>query len=329
MKLFSLNKTLAFTYNIVIIIVISGLPHVVFSQESFSFPDSNAVWSEIYYPPINNDGIPPPEYHQFGIFNEDTIMNDKVYKKLYHTRELDFYKKTAKAIGGLRKDSIGNIYFCGDLPVLYDVFIFPPGNGEDYLIYNFNLMDQDTFILDVTFLMDEYFVVDSIKTGMIGPYAQKLFLFDFYVNSHYFESYKPLWIEGIGSMTGLLFPQGDRPTNRIFNELVCFTMNNQLLFKKYDAPTCNPLTEIQEINTLEKEMVHLYPNPAAYYAFLKFPIGDYNLTIYNVSGQIVYQQQIINTDLHKITLENFSNGVYSYLLNNGEHTFSGKFIINK
>ena len=64
----SLNKTLAFLHKVIITLMIFSSPNVVFSQESFSFPDSNAIWSEIYYPPINNDGIPPAEFHQFGIF---------------------------------------------------------------------------------------------------------------------------------------------------------------------------------------------------------------------------------------------------------------------
>ena len=89
------------------------MPYIVFSQESFSFPDSNAVWSEIYYPPINNDGIPPPEFHQFGIFTEDTVIDGKEYKRLYHTRELDFYCKTSEPIGGIRKDSTGKVFYNG------------------------------------------------------------------------------------------------------------------------------------------------------------------------------------------------------------------------
>jgi hypothetical protein len=259
----------------------------------------------------------PPEFHQFGIFTEDTIIDGKEYKKLYHTTELDFYYKASEPVGGIRKDSTGKVFYNGNLVYGYAQDVY----DDEFLLYDFSLKQNEKFPLEVMFLPFDTLTIDTVYHINFGGYKQKFYEFELYVESN--------WIEGVGNTRGLLFPHGDYFTNGIYNELVCFTMNNQLLFKKYDAPTCNPLTEIQEINTLEKEMVHLYPNPAAYYAFLKFPIGDYNLTIYNVSGQIVYQQQIINTDLHKITLENFSNGVYSYLLNNGEHTFSGKFIINK
>jgi len=315
----SLNKTLAFLHKVIITIMIFSSPNVVFSQESFSFPDSNAIWSEIYYPPINNDGIPPAEFHQFGIFSEDTVIDGLEYKRLYHTRELDFYYKTSEPIGGIRKDSTGKVFYNGK--ILYGAGTTRDTLDNEYLIYDFSLTQKDTMILDIWFLPFDLLVIDTVYQINFGGYNQKFYEFEIYVESN--------WIEGVGNTRGLLFPHGDYFTNGIYNELVCFTMNNQLLFKKYDAPTCNPLTGVQEINTLEKEIVHLYPNPAAYYTFLKFPLGDYKLTIYDVNGQMVYQKQIINADLHKITLENFSNGIYSYLLCNNKHTFSGKFIINK
>jgi len=38
------------------------------------FPDSNAVWSEVYWKPISE---PPPswEFNQYALFNEDTLIS--------------------------------------------------------------------------------------------------------------------------------------------------------------------------------------------------------------------------------------------------------------
>jgi len=94
-------------------IVILLLPLVAFSQDYkyIHFPDSGAIWSEIYQPPINPDLTwPDPIYERFALNGEDTVINDTAYKKLYIFYDTTFNKNTATYIGGIREDSSKKIF---------------------------------------------------------------------------------------------------------------------------------------------------------------------------------------------------------------------------
>ena len=55
------------------------------------FPDSGALWSEIYYSPIFSGDIPNLE--RFALNGEDTVLNDTTYTMLYIFYDTNFNKK--------------------------------------------------------------------------------------------------------------------------------------------------------------------------------------------------------------------------------------------
>jgi len=55
-------------------------------------------------------------------------------------------------------------------------------------------------------------------------------------------------------------------------------------------------------------------------------ISNYELGVYDVLGQKVYIQPIINQQSSLINLPQLSNGVYFYQLTNGKETYRGKFV---
>ena len=88
----------------------------VFSQEYkyVPFPDSGAIWSEAYHPPLRNGVFPPPIYERFALSGEDTIIDEIIYNKLYIFFDTVFNKNDATYAGGIREDENKRVYFKGD-----------------------------------------------------------------------------------------------------------------------------------------------------------------------------------------------------------------------
>ena len=79
-----------------------------------------------------------------------------------------------------------------------------------------------------------------------------------------------------------------------------------------------------------KQSITLYPNPTSGTFTISYnQSGNSNneLGIYDVLGQEVYHQAIINQESTVINLPKISNGVYFYQLTNSKETWRGKFVV--
>ena len=56
-----------------------------YCQKYFAFPDSNSVWTEVYYPPITSND--PPSLNIYVLSNQDTIINSIQYHKLFYSQD--------------------------------------------------------------------------------------------------------------------------------------------------------------------------------------------------------------------------------------------------
>lgn len=84
--------------------------------------------------------------------------------------------------------------------------------------------------------------------------------------------------------------------------------------------------EYQKMNNISSR---IFPNPAETTITIELEnddIADYNLTIYNVSGQIVHQA-IVQRD-HKVNVSEFPKGVFTYIIFSQDAMFqsSGSFV---
>lgn len=116
------------------------------------FPDSNAVWSEIYYKPIS-EPCPSWVYNKYALFNEDTIINDIIYHKLFHTNSTEITKENSECIGGIREDSLKRIFVISSSEFVPEI--------KEVMIYDFGLNEGDT--IDYIFSQGvDFLVLDSI-----------------------------------------------------------------------------------------------------------------------------------------------------------------------
>jgi hypothetical protein len=153
-------------------------------------------------------------------------------------------------------------------------------------------------------------VVIDVDTLLINNSKRKVFNFDI-PWTH--------WIEGIGSVTGLIFPSGDLPNNGMSNDLVCIYQNDTLLFynqgsEEIHYDDCVPTFVIDGVSILPNTDVKVYPNPTkggdVHFENLGFEI----LELYSLEGKLVFQEKIKGLSSFVLKTSGFSPGVYSYRL---------------
>lgn len=312
--------------NRILLTLIILIPISLFSQEYeyVPFPDSGAIWSEVYQPSINPDLTwPDPIYERFTVNGEDTIINDTAYKKLYMFYDTIFNKNTATYLGGIREDEQKRIYFKGDT-VIHD---FKPSYNNTYnvselLLYDFSISIGDTLKNANLSKGDEILVVTSIDTIQIGNSFRKRYNFE--------PIWWVKWIEGVGNIKGLLFTSGDLPFNGIDDDLICFKQNNEILYFNNNYDNCMPLITGIEAHQYNNSVINVYPNPAINDC-LTFQFGNClvsNLKIFDCIGNSHGMYEIGEQAEFILKTEKYQPGVYFYIATNMQgigHT--GKFVV--
>ena len=109
----------------------------------------------------------------------------------------------------------------------------------------------------------------------------------------------------------------------------------KLYFTNFSGMGDGIYTFVQEelaasVNDVNKAFSTIYPNPAGNFVNLIYDIdGECELSIYNISGQIVYNETINNNEhlnKHQINVANLPAGFYNLILRTGKISSSAKFI---
>jgi hypothetical protein len=276
------------------------------------FPDSNAVWSEIYWKPIT-DPLPRWVYNQYALFNEDTLIDGNVYHKLYHTNASKITRENSKCIGGIREDSAKRVY------------LYPDSYYR--LLFDFSLNEKDTFWTYGKYnnCICNFLTVENIDTIRVKNHSRKVFYFK--------ESPLIIWIEGIGNVQGLQWCVTDWPSNGIGNELVCMHQNDTLLYFNSGMfyatfDDCVPQFVKDGVALLPNTEVKVYPNPATG-GLVNFENLDFEtLELYDLSGKLLRKEGISGVDCYQLDVSNLPPGVYTYRLKtNGLVPTMGKIVV--
>jgi hypothetical protein len=279
------------------------------------FPDSNAVWSEVYWKP---DFQPCPSwvYHKYALFNEDTVMNGLIYHKLFHTNASAITKENAECIGGIREDSLRRIWlYCFSYPYTLDPLFF----NYEIKLCDFNISVGDTITNIVSFL-GESLVVKQIDSIIVNNTVRKVYSFE--------TPSWVYWIEGIGNVKGLIFPSGDLPNNGMDNDLICFHQNDTLLYFNTDYDGCVPSFVLDGVPILVNSDVRVYPNPVTGQYSIFEGLNFETLEIFDEKGNKVYSASIKGFSTYTLDVSQFPQGVYIYQLKTkGLLSTTGKLII--
>lgn len=298
------------------------LPFIVNAQEYeyVPFPDSGAVWSEMYIPHLETE---PIIYERFTLNGEDTIINTVKYKKIYLFYDSVFNKSKAIYAGALREDGKKIFYKCDSairdfMPSFSDIDQL----NNELLLYDFTLKVGDTLHHGNIFNTDEALIVDEIDTILIGGKLRKRFIFNTFEHS-------TKWIEGIGNIKGLLFTSSDL-TGIVNNYLICYKYKDSIIYNNQGFGTCY-LGNLIKTSKSKKAKIIVSPNPAISDKIL-IEFGNFNCTnlqIIDFSGSIIDNLKIKNRDQLLYHLNNINPGIYliNAIYKNGAN-ITAKFIVN-
>lgn len=290
---------------------------LAFSQNYFPMPTDSASWTYIGY----GFGTTPPETTttHYGI-QGDTSINGLTYGKLYvNPGQLGFPNpepcfNAAAAIYPfyIRED--------GDKKV----WVKEHPDSTDILIYDFGLDAGDTFCFPTEQPATgtscfEVAMVDSILIN--GNLRRQIHFED--------DNGNEQWIEGIGSMTDLIFPAWTLIGN-VDTDLGCFYQNDKLIFGDSTSCTCVLGTDINPPAPVSQD-ISIYPNPFQNFTTINLQLNKktiVQLQIINTLGQIVsYSSHSLLEGNNQIIIDQLLNsGIYFIQLSTEDFQISKRII---
>ncbi len=288
-------------------------PLFVSSQNYIPIPcDSTSEW-RIKMESVNKDYcLKIKDYLYY--FNDDTIINSHIYKKLYmsgiHYEEAygnitcnpTVYHFQKNYVGAIRNDS-GKVYCLQ--PYFYE-----------FLLFDFTLNIGDT--VPGFFYFSKATTIFSIDSVLINSRYHKRF------NLKY-----GYWIiEGIGSNFGLI--ESESMSLDASSEFLCYAENHIPIFPV--GTNCILNVSINENKEYKKKTdLIIYPNPASdeiTIDFGKVLEQDVFVEIYNITGQKVKRQKFKGKSLIQIEAKDLVHGLYlgKVIFYNGE-VANFKFVV--
>ena len=286
-----------------------------------SFPDSGAIWSEVYCPSMSS-GL-GPILERFALPGEDTVINSLVYKKLFIFYDTVFNRENAIYVGGIREDSLKRVYFKGDTIIHEYKPMIDFYDYEEVLFFDFSVNIGDTIQNINCRPYDDRLIVQDIDTIEIGNLLRKRI---------YFWPYTwVIWIEGIGNVRGLLFTSGDVPTNGLYNDLICFKQNDTILYFNEDYSDCIPVITGASNKESVSSDITVYPNPVTG-SFIRFDFGDQtivNIIVLDCQGRVMEHIDSSNggNNFNFSTIK-YPPGIYFFIATNTRGIArTGKFVV--
>ncbi|PID94750.1 MAG: hypothetical protein CSA95_02320 [Bacteroidetes bacterium] len=298
---------------LIIFLTISTM--IGFSQNSINFVDPNATWNVAStYPNANPEN---PDFVEttttvFG-FIGDTLIGSESWLKFYSTPDSNFMNNFTY-LGNFRGEN-GFVFFMDTL------------NSID-TIYNFNLQVGDS--VSYPFGYGSHYLqienIDSIEIN--GEFHKRFFIEE--------PPYPPMimseiWIEGIGSVHGPLFPKYPR----VFSDeipdslnLTCYKVDNSIVWNNPFYDDCY-ISIILSLSEIEKGKFKIFPNPVNDRLTVEIPkkeIGDYMISIIDIHGKILIKENYNQFGKIEINTTSLKNSFYIIQIEFGNKIYRQKFI---
>lgn len=271
----------------------------LFGQAYVNFPTDTAKWNNLNWHQTNPSNSILLNYDY--VLQGDTLINNKTYKKVYCT--LTEYLEPPIYIGGLREDSVKNIYFFPyntHLPPL-DITEFP-NNTEEHLLYTFDSLYVGMILpINIGNTTIQVYDIDSI---LIGSNYRKRYKID--NNNLLGWNY---WIEGIGSDKELFSPYCYEFEWYFYT--LCFTDTATYYINSPNgADSCHYSLTI-DINEKTFDSFSIHPNPVENMVIINGISDSENtkVSIYNIQGQKVQTLSFEKKEF-KIDVSTLKKGIY-------------------
>ncbi len=198
-------------------------------------------------------------------------------------------------------------------------------------IYNFNLLIGDSVKYDFGYIVQYIHVLTIDSLNINGSYHKRIFFSEPPISG--FDYLKEMWIEGIGSTHGPIFPAN--PTK--FSEempdsmyLTCYKISDTIVWSNPYYNNCY-IAIILSLNELQEKNgdIFVYPNPVTNDLTIELPqITDREMviSIYDLTGKIILKHNQGPT--RKLTLETSTlvNSFYILEIESGDKIYRTKLI---
>jgi len=260
-------------------------------------PTTDATWNVFYHPraTIMFNNI----YSTAG----DTLINNETWNKIVSSNN-----GSDEIYQGSYLEENKIVRFCSP-------------DGKIDTLYDFNLEVGDTvkFIrlkniipdLEEHWAEDTVLIVEQINMIEVNGSLRKHFVFKA-INTPIFEYLKEEWIEGIGSIHGVLFPLNARPLVVEASEkedLTCFWIEDNLLWKNNSYNSCEVL-KTNEYSMDDK--IKICPNPVQNQITIfsaEYIIKD--IVFFDFMGKCVLLKNDCHSFQENINIQFLQDGIYT------------------
>ncbi len=285
------------------------------SLENPSFVSEANRWTYTHIYQVPNNKVDTVTFE--AIFDGTVMVEDREYHEAYERIALNDESEWS-SLGYYRQEG-AKVYF-------WDEF-----SNKDILLYNFD-MDSIGSTLSYSYGLNftlELIRIDSIslKNGEIRE-RQTFKVLD------QPGSEDTYWIEGIGSEDTPLMPSSllDEIVDGANLKLECFFTNGEHLLQQNPSGQCAYLIVNVEGQTNTSKRIQVFPNPASRGASL-FLNGDFDdlssdvdISIFNVTGELVMQSKVKSRDVISIDHE-MGSGLYYCIVQSGANAYYSNFIV--
>ena len=296
-----------------IILTISTI--IGFSQNPITFVDPNATWNVARtFPNANpqNPNFVETTTKVYG-FIGDTLIGSETWEKFYSTPDSNFLSNFTY-LGNLREEN-GTVIF---MDTVYSIDT----------IYNFNLQTGDSVFYDFGFGTN-YLQVETIDSIEINGEYHKRFHFEE-------PNYPPMflseiWIEGIGSIHGPLFPKypgvfSDEIPDSL--KLTCYKVDNSVIWSNPFYENCYVSIILSTSEIIESHL-KIFPNPVKNELRIEIPkneSGNYVISIFDLFGKTISKKTYNKTEIIEINMTSLKNSFYILQIEFDNKIYRQKFV---
>ncbi|MFV0502306.1 MAG: T9SS type A sorting domain-containing protein [Bacteroidales bacterium] len=248
------------------------------------------------------------KFRRYALTEEDTIIENITYKKIYEFTDIEFNPLTAEYFGAMRETPQRQVFFRGDYHSI----------NNEVLLYDFSLSVGDTFDM-VSFT----FVVESVDTINYNGIPRRKFT----IRPFPYDLLGGDWIEGIGNPEGIYVRPSIAHTDA-WSVTRCYIHNGNLLYSNYSHGGNDCITPLMGVESIiEDNSITLYPNPTSSEVNISSENIINSIEIFNSLGQRVYYS-VVNSIEKVIDISSFTNGVYILGVNTENGVIRKKIIKN-
>ena len=298
-----------------ILLVILIFPILVLGQITNHFDNLNSKWNVAKtYPNGNmqNPNFVATTTKIYG-FQGDTLLNSEQWFKMFATSDSLFLSNLTYL--GLTRTSNNRILFIDTL------------NQVDTL-YDFNLNIGDSVLFNLFGSAPEKIPIINIDSIQINGNFYKQFHFAEPTVINAFDLLNEVWIEGIGSIHGPIFPNHPVKFSTEISDsllLICTRYNNQQFWQHPSYNSCY-VNIVLGFDNLTQTNLNIFPNPVEDKVKINLTKTDnYSINIFNVNGQKLIEDNIVSNSL-TIDLSELNDGIYFIIIDNKKQRFTSKLI---